>query len=109
MLTREGPLIYRDVKSRKRGLTRKAAPHLTLKVPRSDSCRNNIEIVFEKGTGFTIPYKHLKYCLSSGDESHLLQTFYCVHDQKKMYGKHSLTVIPSFQQPGRIQYESIFV
>ena len=58
MPMREGMLIYCDVKSSKRGHTRKAILHLTLKCARSDSCRNNGAIVFEKGTRFTNSYKH---------------------------------------------------
>lgn len=42
--------------------------------------------VFEKGTGFTNPYKHLLSCLFDNDEDHLMLQYSKRRNAKRLFG-----------------------
>ncbi len=44
--------------------------------PRKEHCTENGQFCFQKGSGFTNPYNHLKTCISGGDESHIRSVFF---------------------------------
>ncbi len=43
--------------------------------PKKSLCSENGALVLEKGSGFSNPYRHLKSCLTGGDEQALLSIY----------------------------------
>lgn len=48
---------------------------LVYKCPKDSLCTENGEVFFEKGKGYSNPYRHLKSCVAGGDEQHLLDLY----------------------------------
>ncbi len=75
MLMKKNPDILRDVQTRIGGRVRKNVQHLVFACPLRDKCKSSGTLSFEKGTGFTNPFKHLVACVSDGDENHLYKMY----------------------------------
>eukprot|EP00171_Calliarthron_tuberculosum_P023569 IDg23569t1 len=88
MLMTQRPDIERDVRS-SRGTIRRNVLHCVFECPRGEQCKVGGQVVFEKNTGFTNPFKHLKSCVSDGDESHLFELFRSHRDSNRLFGGSS--------------------
>eukprot|EP00171_Calliarthron_tuberculosum_P000144 IDg144t1 len=75
LLMKQKADVIRDVDGRVGAVTRNNVPHIVLACPFGERCKVGGEVVTEKGTGYTNPYKHLKSCVSGGDEKHLLELY----------------------------------
>ena len=80
--------IRKDVTTA-RGNIRENVVHHVFKCPRGDLCKTTGSVSFEKGTGFTNPYKHLKTCLADGDENELIELFHRRRAEKSSFGSVS--------------------
>eukprot|EP00171_Calliarthron_tuberculosum_P012024 IDg12024t1 len=78
--------VTRDVDGRSGSIARKHVPHLVFSCPYGNRCRSGGDVVFEKGTGFTNPYKHLRSCISDGDDEHLTKLYFDALQQKRREG-----------------------
>lgn len=99
--------VERDVRSGKSSVVRKNVVHWKYECPRGDECRNKGVVMFEKGTGFTNPYKHLKYCVSDGDEGHLHELYERKRIEQRNYGdKHwkSMLIPPTNTERAMFKY-----
>lgn len=67
--------VIRDVCSRNGAVMRTNVPHIVFACPFGERCKVGGEVLTEKGTGYTNLYKHLKSCVSGGDENHLLELY----------------------------------
>ena len=65
----------RDVASRGGMKARKAVTFCIMECPRGNICKNGGIFAFEKGTGFSKPFNHLKSCLASGDIDKLKEIY----------------------------------
>ena len=83
LLMSKEPELLRDVKSKTGVVLRTRVAHCVYSCPKKEDCKTGGKFIFEKGTGFTNPYKQLKSCLSHGDESHLLNAYYTLLSKKK--------------------------
>eukprot|EP00171_Calliarthron_tuberculosum_P003774 IDg3774t1 len=86
MLMDPKPDIMKDKRST-RGVARKDVIHHVYVCPRKNLCKVGGDVVFEKDTGFSNPYKHLKVCLCDGDEERLLQLFRHRREEKRRFGQ----------------------
>eukprot|EP00171_Calliarthron_tuberculosum_P002931 IDg2931t1 len=85
MLMSRKPNILRDVSS-SRGVSRKNVEHHVYACPRGDQCRSGGTVMFEKGSGYSNPFKHLRTCVSDGDDSRLFEIFYSRRNEKRQFG-----------------------
>ncbi len=63
---------------------------LVYSCPRQEQCTEKGLFCFEKGTGFTNPYNHLKTCISGGDESHLSSVHFATFEDVVVGEKFSI-------------------
>lgn len=85
-LMTQKPGVLRDTRRKVSGTKRKNVPHHVFACPMNDKCRAGGEIVFPRGMGYSNPYKHLKSCLSDGDESHLMNVYANKIAQNRRHG-----------------------
>ena len=85
MLMTQKADVVRDVRSA-RGAIRKNVRHFTFTCPRGDVCKSGGTVVFEKSTGFSNPFKHLRSCLADGDGEQLIALFSQRRDEVRRFG-----------------------
>eukprot|EP00171_Calliarthron_tuberculosum_P003890 IDg3890t1 len=111
MLMVQKPDITRDVTSSRRASRNNAVFHV-FECPRGDLCRSGGSIVFEKGTGFSNPFKHLRTCLADGDQQELIRLFNLHRDEKRQFGKAvspEMTVTATKKEQAMFAYIRIIV
>lgn len=76
------PNINLHVRSKRGGQMRKNVPHYYFRCIRGDLYKTGGDIFWGRVSGFINPHKHLRTCLSNGDDEHLLKLF-CTHREVK--------------------------
>eukprot|EP00171_Calliarthron_tuberculosum_P001491 IDg1491t1 len=72
LLMSKQPDIKKNVSSRSGANVRRDVTYSVYNCPKGTGCKYEGRVLFEKGSGYTNPYRHLRTCLSAGDEKHLL-------------------------------------
>lgn len=74
LLLQQKPDVFRDVTGRTGANIRENVRLIVFACLMGDRCKiPGSEVVAEKNSGYTNLYKHLKTCLSGGDEKHLVK------------------------------------
>lgn len=69
-----------------RGTIRKNVLYYVFECPGVEKCTNSGRVVFEKGSGYSNPYKHIRGCLYEGDERSMFCDFQRARDANTVSG-----------------------
>lgn len=86
MLMRKLPDVTCDVQPKKGGREGKNVWHYQFACPLGDECKKDGKVKFEKGTGYTNPFKHLVSYVSDGDVDHLYRMYHAALAQERRSG-----------------------
>lgn len=84
ILMRQKPDIYKDVRT-VNGFVRKNVLHCVFECPRKEECKNGPAIASEKGSGYSVRFRHLRSCLSNGNEADLYTKLEAARDRNNVF------------------------
>ena len=75
LLMTQKPDIVRDVLNTRTGRKRRNVTYSVFSCPLGKNSKKSGKDVFEKGSGWTNPYRHIASCLSDNDIEHLHELY----------------------------------